>query len=199
MDPLDLLGAATLAGVAVRGGVRARLSPPLSPARTAQLVRALRLWGTTPALGWSTGCARHPDSPAVIDADDASLPVVTFRQAERRTAAITTGLIEAGIGAGTSAGLLGRTSRVYAEALAALSRTGADVVYLNTGFTAAQIDEIATRETISWVLCDDDLAERVPARLPRVSLDGAYPGESGTLSLSWREAVNANCSLGVRL
>lgn len=183
MDPLDLLGAATLAGVALRGGVRARLSPPVSPARTAQLIRALHDWGTTPALGWSAGCARHPDAPAVIDADDALMPVVTFRQAERRTAAITTGLIEAGIGAGASVGLLGRTSRVYAEAIAALSRTGADVVYLNTGFTAAQIDEIATREAISWVFCDDDLAERVPEGLLLVSLDGVYPGERGTLSL----------------
>lgn len=184
MDPLDLLGAATLAGVAVRGAVRARLSPPVSPAGITQLGRALIRWGTTPALGWSSGCARHPDSPAVIDVDDALLPVVTFRQAEHRTAAITTGLVEAGIAAGMSVGLLGRTSRAYAEALAALSRAGADVVYLNTGFTAAQIDEIATREAISWVLCDDDLAGRVPARLPRVSLDGAYPGEGGTLSLA---------------
>ena len=184
IDPLDLLGAAMLAGIAVRGGARARLSPPASPARASQLVRALLQWGTTPALGWSTGSARHPDSPAVIDADDALLPVVTFRQAELRTAAITTGLIEAGIGAGTSVGLLGRTSRVYAEAMAALSRTGADVVYLNTGFTAAQIDEIATQQAISWVFCDDDLAERVPARMLLVSLDGVYPAERGTLSLA---------------
>src|ERR1039458_2923894 len=184
MDPLDLLGAATLAGIALRGGVRPSLRAPVRPARSSQLVRALLQWGTTPALGWSTGSARHPHSPAVIDADDPLLPVMTFRQAELRTAAITTGLIEAGIGAGTSVGLLGRTSRVYAEALAALSRTGADVVYLNTGFTAAQIDEIATREAISWVFCDDDLAERVPAGLLLVSLDGVYPNERGTLSLA---------------
>ena len=184
MDPLDLLGAATLAGVAVRGGVRARLSPPVSPARTAQLVRALLRWRATPALGWATGSARHPDDPAVIDPDDSLLPVVTFREAEQRTAAITTGLVEAGIVAGMSVGLLGRTSRVYAEALTALSRTGADVVYLNTGSTAAQIDEIATREAITWVFCDEELAERVPARLPRVSLDGADTLQGGTLSLA---------------
>jgi acyl-CoA synthetase (AMP-forming)/AMP-acid ligase II len=183
MDPLDLLGAATLAGVAMRGVVRAKLSPPVSPARTAQLVRALLQWGTTPALGWSTGCARHPDSPAVIDADDAALPVVTFCEAERRTAAIATGLVKTGIVAGTSVGLLGRTSRAYAEAIAATSRTGADVVYLNTGLAAAQINEIAIQEKISWVLCDDDLAERVPDRLLRVSLDGANSGQSGTLTL----------------
>ena len=110
--------------------------------------------------------------------------MVTFLEAERRTASITTGLIEAGIVAGMSVALLGRTSRVYAEAIAALSRTGADVVYLNTGFTTAQIDEIATREAISWVFCDQDLAERVPARLSRVSLDGASPGHRGSQSLA---------------
>jgi acyl-CoA synthetase (AMP-forming)/AMP-acid ligase II len=184
VDPKDLLGAATLAGVAIRGGARARLSPPLSAARTAQLVRALRQWGTTPALGWSTGCARHPDSPAVVDADDVALPMVTFREAERRTAAITSGLVSTGIGAGTTVGLLGRNSRAYAEAIAATSRTGADVVYLNTGFTAGQVDEIASTHHIGWVLCDDDLAERVPARLPRVSLDSAGRGENGTASLA---------------
>jgi len=51
-------------------------------------------------------------------------------------------------------------------------------------FTAVQIDEIATREAISWVFCDDDLAERVPAGLLLVSLDGVYPNERGTLSLA---------------
>ncbi len=182
LDPLDLVGAARLAGVAVRGGVRARLFPPVDAARTAQLVRALVQWGTTPALGWSTGAARHPDSPAVIDADDDVLPVVTFREAERRTAAIATGLVDAGIVAGTSVGLLGRTSRGYAEAIAATSRTGADVVYLNTGFTRDQIDEIATREGIQWVFCDDDLADRVPDRLPLLSLDGG--GDRATLALA---------------
>ena len=192
MDPLDLLGAATLAGVAVRGGVRARLSLPASPAQTQQLVRALLQWGATPALGWSTGCARHPEALAVIDPDDELVPAVTFREAERRTTAITTGLVRAGIVAGTSVGLLGRTSRVYAEALVALSRAGADVVYLNTGFTAGQIDEIAAREAISWVFCDDDLTGHVPARLPRMSLDGPHTGEGGTLSL----AELAACSPG---
>jgi acyl-CoA synthetase (AMP-forming)/AMP-acid ligase II len=183
VDPLDLLGAARLAGAATRGAVRARLAPPLSPVRTAQLARALVQWGTTPAVGWSTGCARHPDATAVIDADDATMPGVTFREAERETTAITTGLVGAGITVGTTVGLLGRNSCAYAEAIAAVSRTGADLVYLNTGFTAAQIDEIATRENISWVLCDDDLAERVPDRLLRVSLDGVLEGKSGTLRL----------------
>lgn len=184
LDPLDLVHAVSLVGVAARGGVRARLVPPRNPVRSARLVRAFVQWGATPALGWSTGCARHPACPAVIDADDDVLPVVTFCEAERRTAAITTGLVDAGIAAGTSVGLLGRTSRGYAEALAAISRTGADVVYLNTGFTSTQIEEIAAREDLSWVVCDNDLAQHVPDRLRRMSLDGAGVGMNGTPRLA---------------
>jgi acyl-coenzyme A synthetase/AMP-(fatty) acid ligase len=162
-----------LATAAVRGGLRARLLPPANPVRAAQLLLVLAHWGTTPAIGWSTGCARHPDALASIDADDDALPGVSFREAERRTAAITTGLVEAGIGAGTSVALLGRTSRSYAEAIAALSRTGADVVYLNTGFSADQLDDVTAREGVGWVLADDDLADRVSDRLRRIGLGGS--------------------------
>lgn len=172
---LDLPLTAGLAVAGVRGAVRARLAPPVNPVRSARLAAALLHWGTTPALGWSTGAARHPDEPAVIDADDDRLPVVTFREAERRTAAVATGLLAAGLGAGTTVGLLGRTSRGYAEAIAALSRAGADVVYLNPGLPAAQLASLAHREHLDAVLCDDDLADRVPDGLARISLGTDRP------------------------
>ncbi len=150
-----------LGPTAARGALRARLSPPADPRANARLLAALNRWGTTPALGYAGGAARHPDETAVIDLDDA-LESVTFAEAEHRTRAATTALRERGYGPGTRVGLLGRNSRAYTEALAAIGRTGADTYYLNTGHSAEQIARIAEREGITAYLADPDLADRCP-------------------------------------
>lgn len=158
----QLLGLAGLSPYAARGALRARLSPPLDPRGTARLLAALRRYGTTPAIGFAGGAARHPDDIAVIDVDD-PLRSVTFEQAEHRTRAATAALVDRGLGPGSRVGLLGRNSRAYTEAMAAIARTGADTYYLNPGHSAAQIAQVAQREAITAYLADPALAGRCPA------------------------------------
>jgi acyl-CoA synthetase (AMP-forming)/AMP-acid ligase II len=160
-DGAGLMRLLGLGPTAARGALRARLSPPLDPRANARLLAALNRWGTTPALGYAGGAARHPDDPAVIDLDD-PVPIVTFAEAEHRTRAAATALHERGYGPGTRVGLLGRNSRAYTEALAAIGRTGADTYYLNTGHSAAQLARVAEREGITEYLADPALADRCP-------------------------------------
>lgn len=158
----QLLHLAGLGPHAARGALRSRLTPPLDPRSSARLLAALRRYGTTPAIGFAGGAARHPDDPAVIDLDD---PVrsVTFEQAEHRTRAATSALQRLGIGPASRVGLLGRNSRAYTEAIAAIARTGADTCYLNPGHSADQIAQVADREGITVYLADPALARRCPA------------------------------------
>ena len=178
LDPRRTLGLAGLAPAAMAGVARSRLSPPLSPVANASLLSALSDWGTTPALGYASGAARHPDAIAVVDPSDAELPEVTFAEVEQRTRAAAYGLKEQGIGPGVSVGLLARNSRAMAEAMAAVARTGASLYYLNTGFTAEQIRILAQREGMSRFIVDRDLADRVPD--PRILLQG--PGNWWSLA-----------------
>ena len=160
-DPDALAGLAHLGPTAARGVLRSRLTPPWDPRANAKLAKALYRWGTTPALGFAGGAARHPDEIAVIDLDD-TIRTVTFEEAEHRTRAATTALFAKGVGPGSKVGLLGRNSRAYTEAMAAIARTGADTYYLNTGHSADQIAQIADREGLTVYLADLDLADRCP-------------------------------------
>ncbi len=161
-DPAALRGLVALGPTAARGALEAHLAPPLDPRASARLLSALNRWGTTPALGFAGGAARHPDDTAVIDLDD-GLRAVTFAEAEHRTRAATTALADRGVGPGARVGLLGRNSRAYTEALAAIGRTGADTYYLNTGHSAAQLAQVAQREGITHYLADPSLADHCPA------------------------------------
>lgn len=159
-----------LAPTAAASALRAQLRPPLDPRANARLLLELQRWGTTPALGFAAGAVRHPDAPAVIDLDD-PLRTVTFGEAERRTRAAAAALAgRHGWGAGVRAGVLGRNSRAYVEALAAGARTGADVVLLNPGHSAQQLAAVAEREGITRFLADPDLADRCPG--PVLTLAG---------------------------
>ncbi len=157
----ELAELAALAPNAARSVLRSRLTPPLTPRASGKLAAALGRWGTTPALGFAGGAARHPNDLAVIDLDD-DLRTVTFQEAERRTRAATKALVDRGVGPGTRVGLLGRNSRAYAEAMAAIARTGADTFYLNPGHSARQIGQVSEREGITVFLADPDLAQRCP-------------------------------------
>lgn len=162
--PTDLGGLLRLIGLAptaARATLRARLLPPLDPIRTVRLLRVLQQYGTTPALGFAAGAARHPNDVAVIDCDTGSR--TTFAEMEDRTNALRQWLTADGYRPGVVVGLLGRNSRAYLDAIAAVSRTGADLVYLNTGHTADQISAIADREGISRYLVAAEFTARTPA------------------------------------
>jgi fatty-acyl-CoA synthase len=184
-----LLQVAALGPTAARSALRSRLTPPLDPRANARLLSALSRWGTTPALGYAGGAARHPDDPAVIDLDD-PLTRITFEQIEHRTRAATTALAKRGIGPGSRVGLLGRNSRAYTEALAAVARTGADTYYLNTGHSAAQLAQVAEREGINAYLADPGLAERCPPQATITLAGGEWEAlASGTATAPSRPPV----------
>ena len=140
----------------------------LKPARPDQLVGmalAFARWGLTPATGYAAGAARHPRKPAIID--DAG--VLTWRDIDTRTDRIAGELRARGIAEGDAVGLLARNGRGFVLASTALSKCGADVLYLNTGSASSQIDEVLTREKATAVVHDaefaDLLAEAAAGRL----------------------------------
>ncbi|HEV7465473.1 MAG TPA: AMP-binding protein, partial [Candidatus Dormibacteraeota bacterium] len=127
----------------------------LRPSRPDRLVAALLSvvrWGFTPAAGYATSAARHPDEPAIIDDNGA----VTFAELDRRTSAIARGLQGAGVGEGDRVALLCRNHRGFVEALVAVSKLGADAVLLNTSFAGPQLAGVMRGERARVVVHDEE-------------------------------------------
>jgi fatty-acyl-CoA synthase len=60
---------------------------------------------------------------------------------------------------GAAVGLLARNGRGFLESVVALSKCGADVLYLNTGSSAGQLTGVLERENAVAVVHDDELGE----------------------------------------
>ncbi len=138
----------------------------------AKLSRDLFVHGVSPAIGWSAGADRHPNSLAVIDEHGYRL---SQRQAEELTRQVTQSLRQQGLTSGATAAVLGRNSAGFAVMIAAVSRTGADLVYLNPGFSPEQIRELCELRGVGLLLADPDLADRTPHDLDIPVLDLTDP------------------------
>jgi len=139
--------------VLVQAGVL-RLEPP---SRVMAVGRALRKWGPTLGGGYIANAGRRPDSVAVID-EAGSL---TFGQIHRRTNAIAAGLRDRGVKAGDGVAVLCRNHHGFVEASVAISKLGAHVLYLNTGFAGPQLAEVLDREGATAVIFDEEFASLV--------------------------------------
>lgn len=144
---------------AARVLVKSGLLKPARPDQLLGMALALARWGITPATGYAAGAARHPRQPAIID--DAG--VLTWRDVDSRTDRVAGELRARGISEGDAVGLLARNGRGFVEASTALSKCGADVLYLNTGSAKSQIDEVLTREQATAVVHDAEFGDLLAA------------------------------------
>ncbi len=160
-----------VATAAARGVARSGLVRPTSPKATLQLTSGVLRWGTSPAVSFSLGSARHAEATAVVDVDDPSRPYVSFVDIDHRCDTLALSLIDRGVGPGSRVGLLGRNSRAFLETISAVSRTGADLVYLNTSSSSEAIATIVAEQGISLIIRDEEFGDRIPTEVPTISTD----------------------------
>ena len=144
---------------------------PANPTVAVQVTKDLRKWGTSPAIGYCIGAARTPDGLAVVDVDDALHPEVTFAEVEHRCDSLAKGLLDRGLSAESTIAVLARNSRAFAEVIVAVSRIGADLVYLNTGASAEQISMVLSTEKVDLVVRDSEFAHLCPPGTPWLGTD----------------------------
>jgi acyl-CoA synthetase (AMP-forming)/AMP-acid ligase II len=157
VGPLPLDFPVTAARVLARTG----LVRPVWPHRLPGMGLALARWRLSPAAGYALGAVRCPDRVAVVDERES----VTFAEMARRAGRIAAGLAGLGLSPGDAVGLLVRNSAVFCACEAALAQLGADVCYLNTGWSGPQVAGVVEDERLSGVIAD---AEFLPALRPAV-------------------------------
>jgi fatty-acyl-CoA synthase len=148
---------------------------PSRPDRFVGGVRALAKWGASPAAGYAMGAARYPDDIAVID----ELGAATFKQMHERSNALARGLAALGVSAGDGVAVLCRNHRGFIDATLAACKLGADVLYLNTGFSGPQTCEVLDREGAAAVVFDSEFTDVVAdAAEGRIAVVAWHDGHS---------------------
>ena len=146
---MDLTGARILR--------RAGLLRPARPDRLLGMALQVARWDLTPAGAYAVAAARDPHGLALVDDEGA----LTFREVDQRSDRIAGELRARGLQPGDAVGLLARNGRGFVESLVALSKCGADVLLLNTGFGAPQVTAVLGREDAAMVLHDADFTALV--------------------------------------
>ncbi len=162
MGRLPGVGAVGTVAGAARALLASGLVAPERPDRLAGMLLALGRWGLSPAAGYAAAAARSPDRLALVDDRD----TFTFADVDRRTDAIAAGLADLGIRPGDVVGILARNSAQFVLGQVAAAKLGADLVYLNTGFAAAQLEDVLRAEQVAAVIADDEFDETVAAAAP---------------------------------
>jgi acyl-CoA synthetase (AMP-forming)/AMP-acid ligase II len=140
---------------------------PYGPKVLFRIARTLVQWGTGPAGGYTALAARLPDAVGVEDERGS----VTFDEIHRHSNALARGLESMGVAEGDRVAILCRNHRGFVEASVGVAKLGADLLYLNTAFSAPQLVEVLVREQPLAIVLDEEflpLVEDVPAQVHRV-------------------------------
>ena len=134
-----------------------------SPQRVVQAAKALADYSM---LGGCVQVAaiRHPDRIAVID----ERGEISYRDLEQRVNALANAWIASGLRAKDGVAILTRNHRGFLEAVFAAAKCGARIVLMNTGFSAPQVTEVATREGVDLFVYDEEFAPVVGEVQPRL-------------------------------
>ena len=125
---------------------------PIRPDRLWAFVRTLQHWGRSPAAGAIALAALYPDDPMIVD----ELGTLSYSEVNFRTNALAHSLADAGVVEGDGVGIMCRNHRGFVEATIAVSKLGADALYLNTAFAGPQLAKVAQREKPRALIYDEE-------------------------------------------
>jgi acyl-CoA synthetase (AMP-forming)/AMP-acid ligase II len=141
------------------GGVKilaeAGVIRPVRPDRLVKVLQTLARWGRSPAAGAISLANRFPGETAIVD----ELGTLTFGKLHERTNALAHAFSDAGIAEGDGVAVMCRNHRGFVEATTAISKLGADALYLNTAFAAPQLTEVVGREKPKAIVYDEEFGE----------------------------------------
>ena len=174
----------------VRTLAEAGVIRPMRPDHLARVIAALRRYGTSPAAGIATGEITRPDEVAVIDESGE----YTFRELHRRSNALARGLRDAGVGEGDGVAIMARNHHRFIECTLALSKLGANALFMNTGFAAPQFVEVIEREGPAALIYDDEFADLLSDARAKVQCFVAWrdPGTPRADDPSLEELISEN-------
>jgi acyl-CoA synthetase (AMP-forming)/AMP-acid ligase II len=130
---------------------------PYGPRTLAGIGKTIFDWGIGFAGGIGALAIRSPQQVGLID----ELGELTWGEIDERSTRLAHSLKDAGVSEGDSVALLCRNHRYFVDASTALSKLGADILYLNTAFSAPQLGEVCKREKPAAIIYDDEFTKLI--------------------------------------
>ncbi|HEY2637683.1 MAG TPA: AMP-binding protein, partial [Solirubrobacteraceae bacterium] len=122
----------------------------------------------------------EPEDGKVEDALLDDLGTLTCAQVHDRTNRMGHALSDRGVGEGDNVAVMCRNHRGFIEVTVALSKLGANALYLNTSFAGPQITEVVKRENATAIVYDEEFGELIEeAGYRRKRFVGWFDGEGG--------------------
>lgn len=160
---------------------RSGIVRPMRPDALVRIAWAARTWGLSLGTAVAAGAIRNADAPLIIDDSGTQ----TYAQADERSNAIACGLAQHGVTESDTVGVLARNHRGFLDAVTAVAKVGADVLLLNTEFSAPQLREVTTREAVFAVIHDSEFHDRMgdtPEHMVRIVSDAEPSGRALSLA-----------------
>ncbi len=130
---------------------------PYGPLTLVGIAKTIFDWGIGFAGGIGALAVRAPEQVGLID----ELGELTWAELDERSTRLAHSLREADVCEGDSVAVLCRNHRYFVDASTALSKLGADILYLNTAFSAPQLGEVCEREKPAAIIYDDEFTELI--------------------------------------
>jgi acyl-CoA synthetase (AMP-forming)/AMP-acid ligase II len=150
---------------------------PIRPDKLARVARELARWGASPAAGISSAAITHGDGEMVVD-EAGSL---SFLDVHRRSNALADSLAREGIGEGDGVAIMCRNHRGFIDATLAVSKLGANGLYMNTAFSGPQLVGVVEREEPVALIYDGEFAELLTDAAQDVKRFVAWPEDGETI------------------
>ena len=126
---------------------------PASPSRASARPSSTGASGS-PAASAPSRSAR-PKEVGLVD----ELGELTWGELDERSTRLAHGLKDLGVTEGDSVAVLCRNHRYFLDVSTALSKLGADILYLNTAFSGTQLGEVCKREKPAAIVYDEEFTE----------------------------------------
>lgn len=134
---------------------KAGIATPIRPDRAVRALIALGRWGASPAAGVAASAIRYPNEPMLSD----ELGELTFAEVQSRSNRLARALAKEGVSEGDGVAIMARNHRGFVEALLAVSKLGANALFLNTMFAGPQIVGVVEREEPKALIFDEEFDE----------------------------------------
>ncbi len=135
--------------------IEAGMVRPVRPDKLALMLRVLARWGASPAAAIAAASINTPERTVLVD----EIGELSCAEVHRRSNAIARGFAAEGVGAGDGVAIMCRNHRGFVEATLAVSKLGANGLYLNTAFAAPQLADVVEREEPMALVYDEEFSE----------------------------------------
>jgi fatty-acyl-CoA synthase len=139
----------------IRTLVEAGVIRPMRPDKLARIAREIARWGASPAAG-ITGAAIIRNGDVGLHDESGEL---TFGDLDRRSNALARSLQNEGVGPGDGVAIMARNHRGMIDATLAVSKLGAQGLYMNTAFSGPQLVDVMDREGPEVLIYDAEFSE----------------------------------------